>query len=386
MCVQLLDELTGSKDSIRAGKDWFMKAGPQFAGLLAARIAAYAGMQSSYSRILHLVYLTNDILLRAAGDADAAGTPAGSDPVSLAFLPVLPGMLQAAHGKGSEEQSFSEVGNRLNSILDFWQERRVFDPATISHLKEAMRATPLSPHPPGPQPPVPNPHTQAAPPPWPSPLAPVPQPVPMASQVGPMQGFPPPQFGYGPPPDMMQPAWQGGGPPPFQGPPLMAGPPLMPNPSWPAQPHGLPGAGPPGVPMGMDMQFGGPPGQVWFPPPGAPVPPVVPHMGPPMAFPAPPGIPRPPSPPPQDVLPPSDPTTFFPIPKRPHELFLSPCKNPMSCLEKPLRDLMRFLRTQMWRPPATREPFENLSHPMSFWKTQATPRSFLKTHATLRAF
>ena len=56
-----------AQESIKASKDWFMACAPHAAGL-AAQMAEYCGQGAlPYDKLLHVIYLANDVLLKGYG-------------------------------------------------------------------------------------------------------------------------------------------------------------------------------------------------------------------------------------------------------------------------------------------------------------------------------
>ncbi|BDA50806.1 probable calcium homeostasis endoplasmic reticulum protein at N-terminal half [Coccomyxa sp. Obi] len=283
---QVLAALTGSKDSIRQSKDWFIACALHAAGM-AAMMADHVSKAASYDQQLHVLYLANDVLLkgqtqRGEGVADSA------DPIAQAFRPVLLLMLSAIASKGGHTP---EVIQRLTSIVDFWGERQVYSMETVADLKQAIPGPNSGPIVQGYQQPSAYPQQSQA---WVPPVIGGPPTFPEASQQLPysaapygsaapgawdmrQQQMPPPAYAAFPPPDALQRPSRWGnasGAPGWQQPP----------------PQPFPGAAypPPGVPP-FSAVPGIPPAAFTYPPPNvppAPVP-VVPHKEPydPMSFP-----------------------------------------------------------------------------------------------------
>jgi len=299
--TQVLDNLSGSKDSIKTSQQWFMACvayAPGLARMMARRVVGIP----DYERQLHVIYLTNDVLFKGLSQRPA-GAPHPSDPIAAAFLPVLGPMLAATFNRGGRTE---ELRGKLAKILGFWAERGVYDAAISAHLDATMMGTadpaaaldqalaaaagagapaPHAAPPPGapgmPPPGVPPAHGQYTPPPGQYMLppgaaapgyAPPPGTAPWQQQqsggAGPPPGAAPwqqqqQQQGQPPPGAPPMPWQQQGQQHPQQPPPWGAGPPPpgMPHPAMPHAPYlgappphpHLPGAAPPAAP--------------WYPPP-----------------------------------------------------------------------------------------------------------------------
>lgn len=127
---QLLDSLSGSKDSIKASKNWFMRCAYYAEGM--ALFMAHRVVQlKEFDRQLHIIYLVNDILVTSR----QPGSDGSADMVALAFRPVLGAMLCAAYTQGGLKD---EVKAKLSKILSLWSERNVYDTTTISIMEQAM--------------------------------------------------------------------------------------------------------------------------------------------------------------------------------------------------------------------------------------------------------
>ncbi|CAL5223139.1 g5604 [Coccomyxa viridis] len=310
--AQVLAALTGSKESIKASKEWFMACEPHAAGM-AAQMADFLSSAPTHEQRLHVLYLANDVLLKGLAQR-AGGVTEESDHIVQAFKPVLLQMLSTLSTKADQAP---DVVQRLTSIVNFWGERKVFSPVTVAAFMSAVTSPGMTPslavpapaaaaapqevkqeRPPeskwGPPPPgapaaaysssapfAEPPHQSYAPPPY----AGQPQTqwdVQHQQQQQHMQSMP--QHASYPPPDAMSmsPGW-GVPPPHMQAPPAGSAPwGMPPGPAQP-QPHPSMALPPPGVPPGM------PPAAFNYPPPNpmlAPPPDLaakVPHD--PMSFP-----------------------------------------------------------------------------------------------------
>ncbi|KAF6266123.1 hypothetical protein COO60DRAFT_644316 [Scenedesmus sp. NREL 46B-D3] len=277
---QVLDALTGSKDSIKASQGWFMACAPYAAGM-AYMMASRASTTAEFDKLLHLVYLANDILFKAFTAAQqphqqqptadgqqqqqqgAADAQASWASIRAAFAPAL-GVLLAAAQAAAASSSNGAGREKLSKMLTFWQEKGLFDAGLMARVQQEMAtADPanalLRSYPPAAAAALPDQQQQQQ------------QQQPQAPISG----------GWGAPPAAAAAAY----PPPAGWPPAApaAG-------SWGAphqQPPGVPPGWPavqPGVPPNMPSPWGYP-GQ-----PGGPVPPVYPGAVPP-GMPYPGGVP-----------------------------------------------------------------------------------------------
>lgn len=66
--MQLLNALHCAQESIKSASAWFLTA-PHMAGGLGAQMASHASGLPDYKARLHVLYLANDILLKACATA-----------------------------------------------------------------------------------------------------------------------------------------------------------------------------------------------------------------------------------------------------------------------------------------------------------------------------
>ncbi|XP_051124225.1 uncharacterized protein LOC127246740 [Andrographis paniculata] len=144
----VLNNLTGTKESIKGAKTWFMQRSPFIPALAEALRDRVFSLDDS-ERQLHIVYLANDILfdsLQRRANAQEL------DSEALAFKPVLGSMFARIY---HNPQNKDENQSRLKKILQFWASKEVYDQDTIMGLEnEMMSGLPLNP--------VPGPHTDAS--------------------------------------------------------------------------------------------------------------------------------------------------------------------------------------------------------------------------------
>lgn len=127
----VLNSLTGTKESIKGAKIWFMQRSAFAPALAEALRDRVFGLDDS-ERQLHIIYLANDILF------DSLQRRINShelDNEALAFRPVLGSMLARIY---HNPQNKEENQSRLQKILQFWASKEVFDNETIYGLESEM--------------------------------------------------------------------------------------------------------------------------------------------------------------------------------------------------------------------------------------------------------
>ncbi|BBN12459.1 hypothetical protein MPTK1_5g20260 [Marchantia polymorpha subsp. ruderalis] len=136
----VLDGLTGTKESIKGAKTWFMQRA-SFAPALAEAMRDRVLSLDDVERQLHVIYLANDILFNSL---QHRSSPTELDNEALAFRPVLGSMLAAIyHNRQTPEAN----QGRLQKILQFWGGKEVFDTDTINSFEGEMVAGPPPPTP-----------------------------------------------------------------------------------------------------------------------------------------------------------------------------------------------------------------------------------------------
>ncbi|KAK4757720.1 hypothetical protein SAY87_019021 [Trapa incisa] len=127
----VLNNLNGTKDSIKGAKHWFMQRFP-FAPALAEALRERVLTLDDSERQLHVVFLANDILFDSL---QRRVNPNELDNEALAFRPVLGSMLaRIYHNPQNREGNQS----RLHKILQFWASKDVYNQETISALENEM--------------------------------------------------------------------------------------------------------------------------------------------------------------------------------------------------------------------------------------------------------
>ncbi|XP_009802757.1 SUPPRESSOR-OF-WHITE-APRICOT/SURP RNA-binding domain containing protein 1-like [Nicotiana tabacum] len=127
----VLNSLTGTKESIKGAKSWFMQRSP-FVPALAEALRDRVYSVDDSERQLHIIYLANDILFDSL---QRRINPLELDNEALAFKPVLGPMLARIY---HNPQNKEENQSRLQKILQFWGTKEVYDQDTIRALENEM--------------------------------------------------------------------------------------------------------------------------------------------------------------------------------------------------------------------------------------------------------
>lgn len=131
----VLNSLSGTKESIKGAKIWFMQRSP-FAPALAEALRDRVFVVDDSERQLHIIYLANDILFDSL---QRRSNPHELDNEALAFKPVLGSMLaRIFHNPHNKEENQS----RLQKILQFWASKEVYDHETIGAFENEMLGGP----------------------------------------------------------------------------------------------------------------------------------------------------------------------------------------------------------------------------------------------------
>lgn len=131
----VLNSLTGTKESIKGAKIWFMQRSP-FAPALAEALRERVFAVDDSERQLHIIYLANDILFDSL---QRRINPRDLDNEALAFKPALGAMLARIY---HNPQNKEENQSRLQKILQFWASKEVYDQNTIYALESEMLGGP----------------------------------------------------------------------------------------------------------------------------------------------------------------------------------------------------------------------------------------------------
>ncbi|KAF5748741.1 Calcium homeostasis endoplasmic reticulum [Tripterygium wilfordii] len=127
----VINNLSGTKESIKGAKIWFMQRSP-FAHVLAEALRDKIFALDDSESQLHIIYLVNDILFDSL---QRRVNPRDLDNEALAFKPVLGSMLARIY---HNPQNKEENQSRLQKILQFWGSKEVYDEDTIYALESEM--------------------------------------------------------------------------------------------------------------------------------------------------------------------------------------------------------------------------------------------------------
>lgn len=127
----VLVNLTGTKESIKGAKAWFLQRSP-FAPALAEALRDRVFTLEDSEKQLHIVYLANDILFDSF---QRRANPHELDNEALAFKPVLGSMLARIY---HHPQNKEENQSRLQKIVQFWASKEVYDQETIHVFEGEM--------------------------------------------------------------------------------------------------------------------------------------------------------------------------------------------------------------------------------------------------------
>ncbi|KAJ4981393.1 hypothetical protein NE237_032230 [Protea cynaroides] len=130
----VLNNLSGTKESIKGAKMWFMQRSP-FAPALAEVLKDRVPALDDSERQLHIIYLANDILFDSGGLilVILITRPLPSKPIGTMLARVY-------HNPHNKEANQS----RLQKILQFWASKEVYDPETLYGLESEMLNGPPS--------------------------------------------------------------------------------------------------------------------------------------------------------------------------------------------------------------------------------------------------
>ncbi|XP_078437389.1 SWAP (Suppressor-of-White-APricot)/surp RNA-binding domain-containing protein [Wolffia australiana] len=127
----VLGGLTGTKESIKGAKNWFVQRS-QFAPALAEALKERMFFLDDSERQMHIIFLANDILFDSL---QRRQVPQEVDSVAQAFKPVLGSMLGRIYNNPQNRESNQ---SRLEKILQFWASKEVFDQDSIRSLEDEM--------------------------------------------------------------------------------------------------------------------------------------------------------------------------------------------------------------------------------------------------------
>ncbi|EPS58990.1 hypothetical protein M569_15821 [Genlisea aurea] len=128
----VMSNLTGTKESIKGAKNWFMQRAAPFGPILAEALRDRVFSLDDSERQLHIVYLANDILYESL---QRRVNPQELDNEAIGFRPVLGSILARVY---HNPQNKEENQLRLQKILQFWASKEVFDQDTMFRLENEM--------------------------------------------------------------------------------------------------------------------------------------------------------------------------------------------------------------------------------------------------------
>ncbi|KAJ7558748.1 hypothetical protein O6H91_04G053900 [Diphasiastrum complanatum] len=134
---EVLRDLTGTKESIKGAKTWFMQRSI-FSPALAEALRDYVLAAVDAERQLHVIYLVNDILFSSLQKRINIKE---LDNEALAFKPFLGAMLGAIYHNAANAEANRD---RLVKILGFWGVKEVYDTDTMNLLEGEMMEGPSS--------------------------------------------------------------------------------------------------------------------------------------------------------------------------------------------------------------------------------------------------
>ncbi|WOL18555.1 hypothetical protein Cni_G27352 [Canna indica] len=127
----VLTNLTGTKESIKGAKMWFMQRSP-FAPALAEALRDRIFALDDSERQMHIIFLANDILFDSL---QRRINPQELDNEALAFRPVLGSMLARIYSNPHNKDANQ---SRLEKILQFWASKEVYEQETIMSFEREM--------------------------------------------------------------------------------------------------------------------------------------------------------------------------------------------------------------------------------------------------------
>uniref|UniRef100_A0A7N0RCQ9 Uncharacterized protein n=1 Tax=Kalanchoe fedtschenkoi TaxID=63787 RepID=A0A7N0RCQ9_KALFE len=131
----ILNNLSGTKESIKGAKSWFMQRS-SFAPAMAEALRERIFQVNDSEKQLHIIYLVNDILFDSL---QRRMNPHELDNEALAFKPVLGSMLAVVY---HNPQNKEDNQSRLQKILQFWASKEVYDQNTVYGLEGEMISGP----------------------------------------------------------------------------------------------------------------------------------------------------------------------------------------------------------------------------------------------------
>ncbi|CAD6335774.1 unnamed protein product [Miscanthus lutarioriparius] len=128
----VLNNLNGTKESIKGAKSWFMQRLP-FAPALAEALKERVFVLEDSEPQLHIIFLVNDILFESL---QRRTNIRDLDNEAIAFKSVLGSMLARVY---NNSQSKDDNQTRVEKILQFWGSKEVYDQETIANFEREMK-------------------------------------------------------------------------------------------------------------------------------------------------------------------------------------------------------------------------------------------------------
>ncbi|KAL6076462.1 hypothetical protein QOT17_003002, partial [Balamuthia mandrillaris] len=139
---RLLSSLTGTKDSIKSGKDWIFQHWNNAADVINV-MRSHVESAPTFEKKLVILHLISDALHHAAARRPELGLDSTSlDDLSEAFkMPLVFIMRSAYQGQQPDQQQ------RVLQLLELWESRNIYGSTTIARMKSAIESvtTPMEP-------------------------------------------------------------------------------------------------------------------------------------------------------------------------------------------------------------------------------------------------
>eukprot|EP01025_Chloroclados_australasicus_P064890 TRINITY_DN874_c1_g1_i1.p1 TRINITY_DN874_c1_g1~~TRINITY_DN874_c1_g1_i1.p1 ORF type:complete len:658 (-),score=88.69 TRINITY_DN874_c1_g1_i1:567-2426(-) len=131
----LLDQLNGSKSSIKNAAAWFVSL-PQYFDSLMGVVLQRTKQTEQFEKQIHFIYLLNDILLKSLSQRYQVEMWS-NDIYAVAIRRIVGDLFHAVYVNVLQSE-VSDGKYRLLKIIEFWQDRQVFDANTVSYIKDSM--------------------------------------------------------------------------------------------------------------------------------------------------------------------------------------------------------------------------------------------------------
>eukprot|EP01114_Cavostelium_apophysatum_P007198 TRINITY_DN1904_c0_g1_i2.p1 TRINITY_DN1904_c0_g1~~TRINITY_DN1904_c0_g1_i2.p1 ORF type:complete len:763 (-),score=214.92 TRINITY_DN1904_c0_g1_i2:153-2441(-) len=128
----LLDTLSPTKESIKVTKNWIMGQQTRIRDITNA-IRNRVERSNDFDQKQNIVYLLHDILYHSFRNRKE---PNELDEISAALEPHLGPILRSSvQGQGPENQE------KIFKVFKLWEEKKIFEPATLARMEEEMRSS-----------------------------------------------------------------------------------------------------------------------------------------------------------------------------------------------------------------------------------------------------